>query len=260
MGKKGFTLGMETVVALILGLIFVAGGVGVIKKVSKLNIDEDMINKQCRESVELNSINRVAGAEVETVKVNCPTKYTTFHLNHAEREYESGGFKADGKPVKLEDYEYKYNGKPCEESDDEDACRFSSINKLIADNMARCWSNFHKGNMRIFSLYEKDRTQCLVCSVFLFDASLVNKYESWGLIGFTDPENPDYSLDLYMRTEPSPKYTGDDNVYVYIMDVIDDNFDLPYYDYDVNTEYAVVFAALNKPAVNIIMGGLWDKI
>jgi hypothetical protein len=44
------------------------------------------------------------------------------------------------------------------------------------------------------------------------------------------------------------------------LDIIDKTFQLPYYDYDVNHDYAVVFVGLNKRAVDLLGEKAWDKI
>ncbi len=261
MGKKGFSLSMETIIVLILIIVFLIGGITWITKIFSSRLNEEVINKVCYESVLFNSERRVPGIEAQTVKTKCATKYLTFHKEYAEQEFESNPLdNAATQAVELPDIVYKdKNGKDCRESEDAEACMFRNINKRIADELARCWNNFHKGQRRVFSIYTKS-SQCVVCSVIFFDNEIIKDYGDEGPISLINPESEDYSLDLYMRNNNNLYYTGNENYYKYTLDIVHANFDLPYYDYDVNSEYAVVFVALNKAGVPLFTNTVWEKI
>lgn len=255
---------MEIIIGFILVLVFLSGGFLWIKKIFNSNLDAKVITQECRERVEINSQRRVAG--IQTIKVNCPTKYITFHMDRADQEYESSPFSAENEPLALLPITYNSRDSSCatekevgKMTDEQEKCMFKNINRIIADEMAECWFKFYKGGMRVFSAYDENR-QCIVCSVLFFDSSMQQKYSEKGLIGFTYSDDESYSLDAYMKKNNNLQYTGNDNYYEYTLDHVKKNFDLPYYDYSVNQEYAVVFSALNKNAVDLIKSNQWDVI
>ena len=245
--------------SLILGIVLLVFAIGLVDKIFK-PLDEEIITKNCWESVLFNAERRVPGIEAQTVAVKCPTKYITIHMQGSKQEYEESP-STENEPFKLPDIQFKdEDKKACEDSDDEDACIFRNVNKVMADEIVRCWNNFHRGQKRVFSLYKPDQTQCVVCSVILFDSEMVEEYGEIGPIGFQQPEDEHYSLDLYMRNNNNLKYTGEENYYKYSLDLVDEYFDLPYYDYSTNTEYAVVFAALNKERISGMTDNAWEII
>ena len=255
--KKG--IAAETV-GLILILVFIAASFGWISRIFSSGLNEEIINKQCWESELFNAEARIAVVGTQTRPVKCPTKYITIHKDKLEQEYEEGP-STNNEPFKLPDIAFKNADKKiCANSEDEEACVFRNVNKAIANELARCWSDFHKGQRRVFSLYKEDQSQCVVCSVVLFDSEMADEYSDLGVIGLSNPESEDYSLDLFMRNNNNLKYTGDENYYKYTLDLVDEYFELPYYDYDVNREYAVVFAAINKNAIKDITEDAWKLI
>jgi hypothetical protein len=267
--KATISTSMAFIIALILAVIMITFGISLISKVFSKKLDETVVNQACYQSIWMNSERRVPGIEVETVDHKCPTKYITFHKEYAEQEFESNPL-SDNEDEKIILDEIPYyntvmkNDVPvdtekCENSDDPEACMFWNINKIISIEMARCWHIFHRGQKRVFSIYTKEK-QCVVCSILFFDNEIREEYGDTGLIGFIDPESENYNLDLLMRNYNYLHYTGTENVYEYTLDVIDKTFEYPYYDYDVNHDYAIVFVALNENAVNLISSNLWEKV
>ncbi len=255
--KKAILLISSYTVIFILTLLFLAGMIPLLKKVFiNSRLDEDLINQQCRQSVYQNSETRLPVVETENIPIKCPTKYITFHKDYAEQEYESNPFDKTrgGESIKLSNIKYK----KCD-ADDKEACMFRAINKIFADEISRCWNNFFRGQKRVFSLYEEGR-QCVVCSVLMFDSEIKKEQSGKGLVGMSHPEDENYNLDLYMRQNNNLRYTGNKNYYEYTLDIIDQTFGLPYYDYDPSYDYAVVFIALNKQNIDLLGEEVWKKI
>jgi hypothetical protein len=262
MKKKG-TVSLDTVVVAILVVLFIIFGAQWIGRIFTPRLDEKIINQACYQSISFNQQKRVPGLETELAPPKCATKYITFHEDKAEQEFESNPLEksTENKPVKMSDVYYRdEKGNQCKDSEDKDACMFRGINKVIADEMARCWSNFHRGDGRVFSVYTEKR-QCLVCSVFLFDEKIASntKYNDIGPIGLAHSGEENFNLDLFMRNNNNLEYTGNDNYYQYTLDFMDSNVELPYYDYDINHEYSIVFVALNKDAVKLMSEAAWNK-
>ncbi len=250
--KRKSELSMEVVVVAILVVLFIVFGLQWTSRLFSPKLDEEVINQACYQSIQMNSNRRAPGIEIETIEPKCPTKYVTFHEDKGEYKYESNPLDTTSNRVIEDDILYRCN-------DDEEMgekCMFRNINKIIADEMVRCWKNFGHGENRVFSIYKKQR-QCVVCSVFFFDEDIVKNHGPKGTIGLIDSEDESYNLNLYMRNNNNIKY-GSSNYYEYTLDFIDRNVDLPYYDYDVTHEYAIVFSALNKDAVKLMGNKAWD--
>ena len=248
---------MDWVIGMVLLIIFLLSGFAWIYKIADSGLDRTAINQQCFQSVSLNAQRRVPVVQTQTVDVQCPTVFVTLGLDEAVWKLEAP------KNGEIQELDRKdYSSFNCPENDDvddrEEACRFRAINKVIADEMATCWKNMHQGHERVFSLYTNNR-QCMVCSVVYFDNEMREEYGS-GLIGFQQPESEYYSLDLYMRNNNNIRITGETNYYEYTMDPIDRVFQYPYYDYDVTKDYAIVFVALNKDAVDLVSADIWRRI
>jgi len=258
--RKAFALFIETAVVLILAVVFLVGGTALITRLNS-KLDEDVINQACYQSVWRNSELRVPLVEAQSAKIHCPTKYITIHRGFADIEYESNPVdnSRGNEAVKLPDVIFTDQDRnKCENADDPEACMFRNINKLFADEMARCWANFHKGQRRVFSVYEKER-QCIVCSVLIFDNEMIAEYEELGLIGFNNLEDENYNLDVYMRNNNNLKYTGDKTYYEFTLDLLDE-VNMPYYDYSVDGEYTVLFIALNENQAKNVFKDAWEKV
>ncbi|MBD3204004.1 hypothetical protein GF327_06900 [Candidatus Woesearchaeota archaeon] len=275
MKKAQLEITMARVIALVLLVFFLIFGVTILPRIFNEKLDEEMIDQLCFQSILLNAEKRIPVAGTETVKSKCVTKYITIHPTGAEQKFEANPLDdtRGGESVKLGKIPFRkdLSGKKCSEiegnpgiinGEKEEACLFQNINKRISYEMFRCWTNFHKGKRRVFSLY-RDDTQCIVCSVIRFDNEIRSKYKNWGPVGIYMAGDEDkyeqYSLDHYMKTNSDLKSAAK-TYYEYTLDIVDKVYQPPYYDYDVSNDYAVVFVALNKEATNMIADKLWEEI
>jgi hypothetical protein len=255
--KKAFFLTTNQIIVLVLALISLALLLQIPQKIFSQELDEEVINTICWESIYQNAVRRVPGIQSATVKQKCPTKYVTFHETYAEHEFEANPQDyRSGKPVVLPDIPYKKATKACEDVEDEEACMFENINHIVAHEIAQCWRNMLRGEQRVFSTYTTDK-QCIVCSVLLFDNQLRIKYGNNGLIGFW---NPDYSLNDFMQKNGEVDLTGEQSYYEYSLDLIRKTWEPTPYEIDMNYEYAVVFTALNEHGAKAFFGNIWDSI
>ncbi|MBT3464784.1 hypothetical protein HN827_04765 [archaeon] len=203
--------------------------------------------------------------ETQHVDYECPTKYITMFENRLEKEYDH--YTPDDNPI------VQKFGEDCS---DETGIKYRRCigrhaNRAIAKELVTCWDKFHQGQKSLFAQYSEDR-QCMICSVFYFDKDIKEKiggdYMGWDPKDSTDPE---LSLDHFMRTESpiqgykSAKNTvqkdgkpvenenkGTTTYYEYTLDLVDKYAESPYYDYDVQYEYAIVLTALNKNRITSI--------
>jgi len=185
--------------------------------------------------------------------INCPSKYVLFSKDGYLWGYEQDELSDEEKEI----YEDEKNNK-CDE--DDDACMFNAINKVMADEMLTCWDIFFKGERRLFSSYDTEK-QCVICTVFFFDNEMKAEYGDWDEIGMY---NEEYSLDEFMKNN-GPRgvnyYQNELNYYQLTLDLIDEAVDMPYYDYTISKDYAVVFTALNEHYVkNNMAEELWNMI
>jgi hypothetical protein len=277
MKKKSFALSLEFFIQILLVVLFLVFGTMLIIKIFGPSLLAKSIDAICIQSVQANSKTRVMGINTETIKVNCPTKFITFHLNGYNEEFEEN----DKGMIKFNPFvqeeekekpkEYKNQAGKCsllKDENEKEKCMFYSINSIIANEMKRCWDDFSLGNLRVFSVYQQ-KTQCVVCTNLLFDSEMREQFSSYGFISEKGPEDPSYSLDMYMKTTPAyfveAKYIKNDkdrppSIFEYTQDILDKNWETPPYDYMVSKDYAVVFSALNEYFVKEVAEDIWNQI
>ena len=265
MKKKAQGLGLDFFRNLVLAIVFLFFAMLLIMRIFGPNIKSATKDTVCWQSVLYNHERRIPGVSVETIKIKCPTKYVTFQLDSYKEEFEETGdaiLKFNPFAPKEEDNIIKYTkeGVECskiKDDDDRSACIFHEVNEKIAKEMERCWRNFHEGRLRVFSQYTTEK-QCVVCTTFFFDNEMIDEYSYLGLLGWYAPDDPNYNLDLFMRTykiEPS-----NTSYYEYTLDILDKNWEVLPYDYEVTRDYSIVFTALNEHFFKDALGDIWNKI
>jgi hypothetical protein len=260
MKRKSQEYMMSSFIKIVLLIVFLVFGFMLLGKLFMK--EKQSIDAVCKMSIIENSKLRDPGTRVETVKVNCPTKYVTFGIEGYNEEFEKTNNQNElGISNRKETIYYKKESKKCSSllANDQEACIFLNVNQVMANEMKRCWFNFGNGELRIFSLYKEDKkTQCMVCTTFFFDEEMATKYESLGYLGQYKPEDKSYNLDYYMRTTKADPWPT--TIYNFTQDILDKNWETPVYDYGVKKEYSIVISAMNENYVKTIAKGIADKI
>ena len=198
-----------------------------------INLKDEPEKFGCRISVLKNAENREF-LDIQDVLVNCKTKYVLFKKTGYIESLE------DKEPDEETLIPYSDDESECEDDD----CIFSSINRVISDEMLTCWDMFLKGDKRLFSTRESDR-QCFICSVIFFDNEMKKEYQDLGLLGMYEET---YSLDEFMKNNKPNRIEYSQNELSYYALTLDlmDHVDPYYYDYETGHDYAIVFSALNE--------------
>lgn len=194
------------------------------------------------------------------ISTACPTKYLTFSKDVLHWEWED--FTAADKPDEKIYYDPdKIRPTPitCSSQKDADYCTIDNINAYVAQEIVQCWNKFGNGDKNIFNKYFAE-TQCLLCAVVYFDAELKSLYGG-EMVG--SRFGYDYSLDNYMRMKDVPPGINQKKLgykfYDYTLDFIHEYVTNPYYDYDMDEEYAIVLVTYNENKVNMIIDTLMEK-
>lgn len=197
----------------------------------------------CKTSVIANSKLRVPYAEFQNIEVSCPTRYAT--VTEDKIEVESGDKVIDTIRINCG------TGK-----DFNKECFLDRINPTIARLLFDCWDQFAAGRLQLFSSYKSDR-QCLICSRIFFK-NLVdeNHFQKEKFISGQSDELAKHTLDEYLKTHKPISHTI--SYYDFLKDKVDD-FYPPFYDYEMDKSYGIVFVALNQHAIPKLVGTIWDK-
>jgi hypothetical protein len=96
---------------------------------------------------------------------------------------------------------------------------FYGINKVISDEMARCWTMLGRGNSRVFSISKKER-QCFVCSTIFFDTNIditfIEPYPDLLLSLMTEKDRSRYRvLPKILQDVELETFSGTENISVY---------------------------------------------
>jgi hypothetical protein len=235
----GFTVG------LILVLVSTFVTIALVNKAQdKSAYDKEM----CMHSVAFNSRGRLPVVENQMFTINCPTRYVYFYTDRWEEEVTYN----QKQNLQKEDID-------CGRLDTEEnkQCYLEEMNKKIANLIFDCWDQFAAGQVLVFSKYDTGR-QCKVCSEIVFTQELKDFFQNYII---TD----EYSLQEYMiSNSPLKKSAGKEeerkiSYYQFALDELD-AFRMPYYDIDIDKDYAVVFRALNEHAVVAVAKEAWNKI
>jgi len=210
-------------------------------------------------SVAANSNIRMPIVDNQAFQINCPTRYIYFDPDGYTEEV--AGCDKDPVKVAFEEKDRLFK-KKCSDhevgSPDFMDCYLPQMNKVISEHVKDCWEQFGSGYMKVFSTYNTER-QCLICSVIDFSPELKNLggEENCFTLGEGDEDFSETCLDEFMRTH---KPAGHDiSYYQYCMDAAD-GLSSPYYDYDLEKSYAVVFTAINEHNVQSRMSDLWGYL
>jgi hypothetical protein len=260
--KKGATeAAFGLIIIMILGIIYAIFSMNVLGKISKAT-DEIAKDALCAETLRLSAEKRLpvieAFARKEDAEYQCPTKYITIYKDRVEKEYDD--FTPEDKPIVQK---FDEDCSKLKTSSQYKRCVLRNTNKFMAKEMVSCWNKFHQGTVPLFSQHTDDR-QCLVCSVFYFDAQIQEELGG-DYVGWQFDTDPELSLDAYMRqnfplegyadtkvamnkdkVEKADERTGTTSYFVYTLDLIDKYVEAPYYDYDPQYDYTIVLTALNK--------------
>ncbi len=253
MGKKADMIASSVIILVILTLIGLGISLSMVTRIQKA-AEEQAIDDACRNALLLGSIPLAGtkpGASETKVPDACQIKYLTFYLDKVEKEYEN-------RPDKTFTYDYKTdcsgidpaknNGK------DRRECVFDNVNSYLASEYQNCWSIFSYGKQSMFSRYVDD-TQCLVCAVVYFDGELAAEYGG-GYVGTEFGEH--YTLNEYMLNEG--RRGSELSYYEETLDLVDETVVNPYYDYDMDDEYAIVLIAMNENKIKTLFGKLMEQV
>ncbi len=236
------------IIMLILSLSGLGIGTLLINKVGE-GTTKSYDKQLCKFSVVENSKYRLPVANEQVYPLDCPTRYVSFEKDKAN--FESRNFKGKKKIT---------CGNLNNNRDRE--CFLKKSNEVIADLIFDCWDQFAAGQVEVLSPWEENR-QCVLCARFEFSQDVQQRFKEIGSseIAFTsfrgDTPKTDFTLDNYMRSHNPPHHKI--SYYEFSLDALD-AYKFPYYDYNLQEPYAVVFRAMNKHQITRLIDGAWDFI
>jgi len=240
---------------LILAIIFTTASIFIVREIAEAattGYDKAL----CKSTVLANARFRFPGAQIQQIKVSCPTRFVTVGLDEIIMESDGDKQKID---INCKKGLFK---KGTENTPESKKCFLNKTNSVIANLIFDCWDQFGAGFLRVFSNYVINR-QCIICSRIEFKQEVYELFEEdvgaspISLTKFRgDTPETDFTLDNYMRSHNPRLHTI--TFYEFTLDQAD-VFLYPYYDYTLDKSWAAVFVAQNEHALKQLLIEAWDE-